>query len=109
MLHDQVFSQATGESAVALPDRRKGCRVPFPAELLLIWHHDLRNAIRYRIIDASDGGFRIESAVPLLDGMTGMALKMLPGGEPIDQTVCVAWARPIADVPGRHEVGLRYL
>lgn len=115
MLHDNVFSQAsdmTGSamtgSALAQPvDRRGSHRVPFPAELLLIWHHDLRNSVRYRIIDASDGGFRISSSLPLLEGMTGMALKMLPEGSPIEHCVMIAWVRR-RDEFNDYEIGLRY-
>jgi len=88
-------------------DRRESDRLPFPAEMVLVWNHDLSTPIRYRVVDAGDGGYRVQSAIPMLEGTTGMVLRLLPGrGQPLDQPVMVAWSRrsPNRDV---YEIGLR--
>ncbi|MHC4991061.1 MAG: PilZ domain-containing protein, partial [Planctomycetota bacterium] len=84
MLHDSIQSRMTGASN---DDRRRHDRVPFPSEITLVWHHDLAHPLRYRIIDASDGGLRILSSTPLLEGMTGTVLRLLPEGQSIGRAV----------------------
>lgn len=124
MLHDPVMSRAaranaaqqgSGELAECGPghrttgelERRASDRVPFPAELVLAWNHDLAHRMRYRIIDAGDGGYRIHSSLPILEGTTGMVLRMLPGGkQPLDQPVMVVWCHAAEDADG-FDVGLR--
>lgn len=100
MLHDGLPASSPATTAV---DRRHHDRVPFPAEMTLLWHHDLETPMRYRITDACDGGYRIRSSAPMLTGMTGMALRLLPEGRPLDHPVMVVWCH--AD--GReYEIGL---
>lgn len=117
MLHDGMMSRPpTGRSAVpgrprpmsdtACDDRRASDRVPFPAELVVVWNHDLKTPLRFRVIDAGDGGYRIRSSMPLLEGTTGMVLRLLPGrGQALDQPVMVAWSHAADD--GGYDVGLR--
>lgn len=103
MLHEGVLSTT---SAPDLTDRRVHERVPCPGEVTLVWHHDLGQIVRYRLIDVSDGGFRIRSCTPLVLGMTGTVLTLLPRGETINQSVMVARVTPSED--GRsYEIGLR--
>ena len=92
-------------------NRRQFDRLPFPAEAVLVWNHELdaSRAQRYRIIDAGDGGYRLhcDAALPL--DMTGMILRVLPDrGRSLDQAVQVAWTRPCVTGTG-FEVGLRRL
>jgi hypothetical protein len=115
MLHDPVMSRAAGRfdcsqelsHQPAEIDRRASDRVPFPAEMVLAWNHDFSHRMRFRIIDAGDGGYRIHSSLPVLEGTTGMVLRILPGGvQPIDQSVMVVWCHACDDGEG-FDVGLR--
>lgn len=81
--------------------------MPFPAELVLAWMHDLGTPLRFCVVDAGDGGFRIRTSTPLVEGMTGIAVKLLPGGEQLDRAVMVAWVGP-PDRDGQRDVGLRF-
>jgi len=53
-----------------------------------------------------DGGVRILSALPLLRGLSGTAVKLLPRGEPINRPCSVAWAQPPV-LDGPFEIGLK--
>lgn len=130
MIHDQAMSQSLSggrqpqhpcdhdddlqiEGGVADDNRRASDRVPFPAEMILLWNHDASLRHRYRVLDASDGGFRIHSALPMLEGTTGMVIRVLACSiESAAQPVMVAWCRPLAvDDNGAggtgYEIGLR--
>lgn len=106
MLHDQVMSHSRPGGQVSVDDRRESPRVPFPVEISLVWHHDFALIHRYRMVDASDGGFRIRSAMPVLEGTTGMVLRLLPKGEKVERSVMVAWCREDAEAGG-YLLGLR--
>jgi hypothetical protein len=96
--------ESTGETCL---DRRQSDRIPFPAEMVMVWNHDFDTPMRYRVIDAGDGGYRIHSSLPLQEGMTGMVLRLLPSrGQALDQPVMVAWSRATEEKHG-FEVGLR--
>ena len=105
MLHDRMMTSGDGASAEA--DRRRSDRLPFPGEVVVLWHHDPRTPVRYRIVDAGDGGLRIATSTPLPQGMTGMAIRVLPGGEPLERPIMVSWLGQPGE-HGLHEVGLRY-
>ena len=77
------------------------------AELVVRWHHDMLTAIRYRVLDISEGGARIVTSAPLIEGMTGTAVTLLPKGTPINRLCSVCWSRPPA-LSGAFEVGLRF-
>jgi hypothetical protein len=64
------------------PDRRQHDRLPCPVEIVLAWHHEPETPIRYHLQDAGDGGLRISSRHPLMQGMTGIALRLLPRAKP---------------------------
>lgn len=110
MLHDVVMSKVAGLDAPAVNggvDRRDSDRLPFPAEMVLVWNHDLQTPMRYPVSDAGDGGYRIHTSLPVLEGTTGMVLRLLPGrGRPLDQPVMVAWIKPTELCAG-YDVGLR--
>jgi len=125
MLHDTVMSRISGmeqhrlrhatepaTEAGPLPgtvcdDRRVSDRLPFPAEMILVWNHDLQTPLRYQVIDAGDGGYRIHCSSPLLEGTTGMVIRLLPGrGRQMAQPVKVAWSRQ-SELSTGFEAGLR--
>ena len=106
MLHDGLPRPRPGSATDA--ERRSDPRLPYPAELVLAWHCSMHDSNRYRIIDVSDGGFRIRSAVPLVQGMTGTVLRILPEGHELADAVMVVWCRAGRD-PDSYDVGLRRL
>ncbi|MCI0631191.1 MAG: hypothetical protein L0Y44_11125 [Phycisphaerales bacterium] len=124
MLHDAVMSRiggsrkpgfrnpgrsqdvSAGQSAACL-ERRESDRLPFPAEIILVWNYDLYTPMRYTVIDAGDGGYRIHSSLPVLEGTTGMVLRLLPSfGQSLDQPVMVVWSRA-SQQSGGFDIGLR--
>lgn len=104
MYHDQV----TGKRLRSTHDhdQRDRPRVPYPAELVIAWHCNMPSTTRYAVVDVGDGGFRIRSALPLIKGMTGTAVTLLPEGHEIGQPVMVVWCRENSNQDG-YEVGLR--
>jgi len=104
MLHDGL--QPRRQKSTACDDRRSGPRVPYPSELVLAWHCEMPCMSRYAVIDVGDGGFRIRSSAPLVEGMTGTAVTLLPDGHDIGAAVMVIWCRKSPDEDG-YEVGLR--
>ena len=88
-------------------DRRRSARAAVRAELVVLWHHDPRTAVRYPVLDMSDGGVRILSSTPLLKGMSGTAVKLLPKGEAVNRPCRVSWTRPPA-LDGPFEIGLHF-
>jgi hypothetical protein len=106
MLHDSL---AEGLPVPRRPgERRMSARSPCPAELTVLWHHDPSTIVRYRLVNVSDGGLRIMSSAPLIDGMTGMALAVLPEGDHLDRPIMVRWQHPSENGRG-WEIGLTYL
>lgn len=105
MLNDNVMSRVSGTKSC--PDRRSGDRVPYPAELVLAWMHDLDMPVRYRIVDVSDGGFRVRTTCPMIVGTTGIVMRLLPEGTPINKSVMVVWIGP-SNEHGERDAGLRY-
>src|SRR5688500_1868184 len=105
MIHDRVMSRVNA-AAKSASNRRESDRLPFPAEMVLVWNHDLETIVRYHVIDAGDGGYRVRSSLPLLEGTTGMVLRLLPSrGQQLDQPVMVAWSTQQSD--GSFEIGLK--
>ena len=103
MLHDPTLHR-TGEPQSA--DQRHGtARSAGSGELVLSWSHDRDTTVRYRLIDVGDGGMRIQSSTPVLTGTIGLAIRLLPEGEKMDQTVMVVWVRELED--GQYDIGLR--
>ena len=105
MFHEDVMlSQA---DLAAGHDLRQAPRVPCPAEITLVWHHSPGTLVRYRVLDVSDGGLRLRSSVPLLEGTTGMVMRLLPEGTAIEKPVMVVWSKPAKE--GGYAIGVRYL
>lgn len=105
MLHDSLTP--THDDRETTDDRRRSPRKPLSAELIVRWHHDPDTPIRYRVLDVCDDGVRILSGIPLLRGMLGTAVKLLPDGESINRPCSVSWARPPV-VGGPFEIGLDF-
>ena len=105
MLNDSLIPQEDDRETT--DDRRRSPRAQTRAELVVRWHHDPDTPIRYPVLDVGDGGVRILSGLPLLRGMSGTAVKMLPDGESINRPCSVSWARPPA-VGGPFEIGLNF-
>ncbi len=106
MLHDGTQARVSGQPMLA--ERRRSQRDAFPAELVVKWHHEPEMPIRYEVIDSSEGGFRIRSSMPMLEGMTGIALKLLPEGTRVNRTVMIIWVGPCA-TGGGSEFGLNFI
>ena len=105
MLHESLIPMQ--DDCETTDDRRRSPRAPLSADLVVRWHHDPDTPIRYRVLDVGDGGVRILSRIPLLRGMSGTAVKLLPDGESINRPCSVSWARPPA-LGGPFEIGLDF-
>ncbi len=105
MLHDSLIPGQ--DDLETTDDRRRSPRASSSAELVVRWHHDPNTPIRYRVLDVGEGGVRILSGIPLLRGMSGTAVKLLPDGESINRPCSVSWARPPA-LGGPFEIGLDF-
>jgi hypothetical protein len=105
MLHDAMIS---GErSASIASERRESYRANCTVEVTIAWQDHPSVPCRYAAGDLSDGGLRIRSALPMLEGTVGRALRMLPTGREIDRPVMVIWSQR-DDETGRYDIGLRY-
>ena len=98
MVHDSILSTATG-------NRRATDRETGTGELVIDWHALPDAPGRYDLVNESDGGCLISSAVPLIEGMTGRVRTRLPEGQPGRVSVIVAWVRR---VDSTYHIGLRY-
>ena len=111
MLDDSIMRknlvEPTDQSSDA--DRREADRESISVEVVLAWHFNPDQPVRYRSVDLSDTGIRVRSSTPLLEGMTGTLKTILPEGRHLDRPVMVVWARPGGD--DHHsgfEAGLRF-
>ena len=104
MLNDALIP---GRRRALSDERRRSARTAVEAELVVLWHHDPQTAVRYPVLNLSDGGARIQSAAPLFKGMSGTAVKLLPTGRPISRMCTVSWTRA-PDLDGSFEIGLRF-
>ena len=78
-------------------------------EVVLAWHFNPEQPVRYRSVDLSDTGIRIRSSTPLLEGMTGTLKTILPEGQRLDRPVMVVWTRVgSGDASLGFEAGLRF-
>ncbi|MHC4948691.1 MAG: hypothetical protein ACYTG1_10570 [Planctomycetota bacterium] len=108
MLHDGILTRTTAPGPLPpAVERRESLRVPFPGEVVIRWHHDLETPVRYQVANAGDGGFRIRSSAPLVEGLTGTATKLLPGGRDLDRSVMIVWFARAIDGDG-YDAGVRF-
>lgn len=105
MINDTMIGKTDAGSG---PDERRDSeRIEVQAEAIVAWHFQPDQKVRYRTIDYSETGMRIISSTPLLEGMTGVVVSMLPEGRKIDRACMVVWSRHAAGGTG-HEAGLRF-
>lgn len=107
MLNDSMIGRRNTTTTPGVDDRREAERTTARVELLISWHFQPDQKVRYRSLDLSETGLRIRSSTPLLEGMTGVLVSTLPEGERVDRAVMVVWSRTSRDGLG-HEAGLRY-
>lgn len=105
MLNDSTM----GKSPTDATDRRAADRTAVETEVVVTWHFQPGQPVRYRSLDLSETGMRISSSTPLLEGMTGVLVSVLPEGTRLDRAVMVVWSRSDGRTQdGRHEAGLRF-
>jgi hypothetical protein len=83
-------------------DLRQEPRHACGGDVVVRWHHDMGTAIRYRLLEHSDDGMRIMTSAPLVRGMSGVVVTLLPEGRPVNRLCIVRWSRG-------EESGLRLL
>jgi hypothetical protein len=105
MLHDRLIFGPERHALGA--DRRRSARSAVRAELVIAWHHDPDTAVRYAVLDIGEGGACIRSSAPLLKGMSGTAVKLLPTGDTLHRMCTVSWVQP-SEPEGSFEIGLRF-
>ncbi len=105
VLNDAVIR--TGEAAGTAGERRAVPRRQASSEVVVRWHFDPGSAVRYRVLDMTDDGLRLLTAAPLVAGMSGTAVSLLPRGSRIGRVCLVRWVRPLPE--GGYEAGLRLL
>jgi hypothetical protein len=105
MLHDRLIFGPDRHATDG--DRRRAARTEVRAELVVAWHHDPQTPVRYALLDIGDGGARIRSRTPLLKGLSGTAIKLLPHGNQLHRMCTVSWVRATAP-DGSFEIGLAF-
>ncbi len=106
MIHESKMHQNT-ESELH-EERRSSIRTTGAAEVTIRWHHDVDTTMRYELLDVGEGGICIRSGLPVLEGMMGTVLNLLPRGKVIDRAAMVAWIR--RNPEGRwFDIGLSYV
>ncbi len=105
MLNDSMMGKNESTSA----NRREAARTSIDAEVVVTWHFQPGQPVRYRSLDLSETGMRIATSTPLLEGMTGVLVSVLPEGRRLDRAVMVVWCRSDGRTStGSHEAGLRF-
>ena len=108
MLNDTMIGKNDKNAAASDTDDRRGSdRTDVQAEVVVAWHFQPDQSVRYRSLDLSETGMRIHSSTPLLEGMTGVLVSVLPEGRKLDRACMVVWSRHAASGEG-HEAGLRF-
>jgi len=102
MIHEQRLA---AESTTTHLERRRDERAPLPAEMTLRWLHDPETLIRVQVRDVSERGYRLHTRLPIRLGATGIAVRLLPSGEPLDHVVVVMRIHRQDD--GTYDVGLQ--
>lgn len=97
MFHDPIMESAS-RKADGPDERRRHPRDPAIGELVVEWMTGPGGTHRYRLVDRSIDGFRVEASVPMPTGTTG-TIKLVLGDaarDPVapDDPVAVAWVRP---------------
>ena len=109
MLDESMFKRDLPDSdqGTSNLNRRDATRNAVSVEVVLAWHFNPDQPVRYRSVDLSETGMRLRSSTPLLEGMTGTLRSVLPEGRRLDRSVMVVWSRPAGTGTG-YEAGLRF-
>ena len=108
MLNDTMFGKNDKDATSSeIAERRGSDRTDVQAEVVVAWHFQPDQTVRYRSLDLSETGMRIHSTTPLLEGMTGVLVSILPEGRKLDRACMVVWSRHDRSRKG-HEAGLRF-
>lgn len=108
----QGLVQRSDVASRDLSDRRDASRHPASGQLRVVWHHQHEMPQTYEVLDVSEDGARIELSCSIPEGMTGVAISLMPANLRIDRPAMVAWCRPVRDDRGilRHyEAGIRFI
>lgn len=108
MLPQRKLGSALGPNAQWLkPSERRtnNGRAPMSGEVLIAWSHAKDSPLRYRLLDISEGGMRIHSLLPLHEGMTGIALSLLPSATSLNRDFQIMWCRRSGTA---YEAGIRF-
>ncbi len=111
MLPDKKLgSKNSANSAWMLPPERRPVapRTVVSGEILIAWPHASEAPLRYAILDVSEGGVRIQSLLPLREGMTGLAISLLPEGKALNRKFQLMWCRRSSSSANLYEAGLRF-
>ncbi|MBL9120786.1 MAG: PilZ domain-containing protein [Phycisphaerae bacterium] len=113
MLPHRKLGASNGPNAKWLsPSERRfnNGRVPTHGEVLIAWSHAKDSPLRYRLLDISEGGMRIHSLLPVHEGMTGVALSLLPSATALNRSFQIMWCRRCAQEGGgtAYEAGVRF-
>lgn len=104
MLHAGINPEGRPDADL---ERRASGRSAFRGEVVVAWDHDLTQPIRLGVLDISDEGLRVSSALPILREMTGIAIALLPGDQALNRPFVVRWVESAANNGCR--AGLEYL
>lgn len=105
MLNDPTIARQNQSPETS--ERRMAERRPLSMEVVVRWHFDPSTPVRYKTIDISATGVQLESAAPLLEGMTGSLHMLVPCEDIPNGAVMVAWSRPSTNGAG-YVAGLRF-
>ncbi len=94
MLYDRHLKSL---AAARNHDRRTDVRECQAAEVVISWICPALSTVRYEMLDRSTNGLRIRSSSPLVTGMLGKAVRILPQGHCLNQTVSIVWTKVAAD------------
>lgn len=105
-MNDKMIGMRESTDSVS-NERRESDRNEVQVEVVVSWHFQPDQSMRYETLDLSDTGMRIRSSTPLLEGMTGVIGAILPEGRKVNRACMVVWSRHAASGSG-HEAGLRF-
>lgn len=110
MFHDAAFQDPEQRATdAANAERRAGDRNKFPAEVVVLWHHQPWTTIRYQLVDMSDGGLRLRANLPFVEGSSATFVRLLPEGTKIGRSGMVVWSRfTPSDGRPAFEAGFRF-
>ncbi len=110
VFHDSAFQDPESRAIdAANAERRGAARDEFPAEVVVLWHHQPWASIRYQMVDLSEGGLRLRSNLPFVEGSSATFVRILPEGTRLGRSGMVAWSRRVP-YDGRpvFEAGFRF-